>query len=105
MPTWGGDTAVLIDYAPAVHKLLQDKIELVVQSYVQRKEYTAACLSVMGKAVLEYDTDEFKTLAFFFEHQGFSFISRCTYVCVDFIVVVYVTEPSFFPLLPSDPFR
>lgn len=71
--------SVLIDYVPAVHKLLRDKIKQVVESYVQRKEYTAACLSVMGKAVLEYDTEEFKTLAFFFECQGFSFISRCMY--------------------------
>ncbi len=66
----------LIDYVPAVHQLLQERVEAIVQSYVQRKEYTAACLSVMGKAVLEYNTEDFKTLAFFFEVHGFSFICR-----------------------------
>lgn len=76
LPQWGGDKSVLIDYVPAVHQLLQERIGMVVQSYIQRKEYTAACLSTMGRAVLEYDTKDFKTLAFFFEVQGFSFISR-----------------------------
>ena len=66
----------MIDYVPAVHQLLQGRVEVVVQSYVQRKEYTAACLSIMGRAVLEYDTENFKTIVFFFEVQGFSFISR-----------------------------
>ena len=68
---------MLIDYVPAVHQLLQERVEMVMSSYIQRKEYTAACLSIMGKAVLEYDTESFKTLAFFFEVQGFSFIARC----------------------------
>lgn len=77
LPQWGGDKSVLIDYVPAVHQLLQERIEVVMQSYVLRKEYIAACLSIMGRAVLEYDTQDFKTLAFFFEVQGFSFISRC----------------------------
>ena len=62
---------------PAVHQLLRERLEVIVQSYVQRKEYTAACLSIMGKAVLEYDTEEFKMMGFFFEVQGFSFIARC----------------------------
>ena len=67
----------LMDYVPAVHQLLQERIEAITQSYVQRKEYTAAFLSIMGKAVLEYDTEDFKTIAFFFESHGFSFICRC----------------------------
>lgn len=79
LPQWGGDRSCLIEYAPAVHQLLQERVESVVQSYIKRKEYTAACLSIMGRAVLEYDTAEFRTLAFFFQVQGFSFIIRCTY--------------------------
>lgn len=77
LPPWGGDKSYLIDYVPAVHQLLQERLEVIVQSYVQRKEYTAACLSFMGKAVLEYDTEEFKSLAFLFEVHGFTFITRC----------------------------
>ena len=67
----------LIDYVPAVHAVLQERVEAVIHSYIQRKEYTAACLSIMGKSVLEYNTEDFKTLSFFFESQGFSFISHC----------------------------
>lgn len=67
----------LMDYVPAVHQLLEERVGAIVQSYVQRKEYAAACLSIMGKAVLEYDTEDFKTLSFCFESQGFTFISRC----------------------------
>lgn len=77
LPQWRGDMACLMDYVPAVHKLLRERVETIMESYVQRKEYTAACLSIMGKAVLEYDTEDFKTLAFFFERLGFCFICRC----------------------------
>jgi len=76
LPKWGGECgACLMDYTPAVHKLLEQKVDAIVQSYIRRKEFVAAFLSVFGQAVLEYDTEGFKKLAFLFEHQGFSFIT------------------------------
>ena len=76
LPPWGGECgACLMDYAPAVHKLLEQKVEAIVQSYIRRKEFVAAFLSVFGQAVLEYDTEGFKKLAFLFEQQGFTFIT------------------------------
>ncbi len=68
------------DYIPLVHRQLRERMETISLSYVRRKEYMAACLSFMGGAVLEYDTEEYKTIAFLFETQGFSFISRCKFV-------------------------
>ena len=76
LPPWGSDMC-LMDYAPLVHQLLDEKVQSLVQSYVQRKEFTAAFLSVFGQAVLEYDTEDFKILAFLFEHSGFTFIAKC----------------------------
>ena len=64
-----------MDYTPAVHRLLEQKVETIVQSFIRRKEFVAAFLSVFGQAVLEYDTEGFKKLAFLFEHQGFTFIT------------------------------
>ena len=78
LPPWGGDNVYVIDYVLIVHQLLQERLEAISQNYVQRKEYTAACLSIMGSAILEYDTEYFKTMAFLFENQGFSFIGCCT---------------------------
>ena len=66
-----------MDYVPLIHKLLTDKVDSIVQSYVRRKEYTAALLSMMGRSVLEYDTEGFKKVAFLFEQQGFSFVAHC----------------------------
>ena len=80
LPPWGGDKVYVLDYVKSVHQLLQDHIGEVSQSYVRRKEYTAACLSIMGAAVLEYDTEHFKTIAFLFENHGFSFICRCMFL-------------------------
>lgn len=65
-----------MDYVPSVHKVLEDKVESITQSYVQRKEYVAAILSIFGASVLEYNTENFKTIAFLFEYQGFSFITQ-----------------------------
>ena len=76
LPHWGGDKTYMVDYIPLVHQQLRERVEAISLSYVRRKEYTASCLSFMGSAVLEYDTEEFKTIAFLFETQGFSFISR-----------------------------
>ena len=76
LPSWGSGMC-LMDYAPLVHQLLEEKVQSLVQSYVQRKEFTAAFLSVFGQAVLEYDTEDFKILAFLFEHAGFTFVARC----------------------------
>lgn len=57
--------------------MLEDKIQSIVHSYITRKECIAAFLSVFGQSVLEYDTEDFKMLAFLFELQGFSFIAKC----------------------------
>ena len=76
LPSWGSDPC-LIDYVPRVHQLLDDKVQSLVQSYVQRKEFTAGFLSVFGQSVLEYDTSDFKVLAFLFEHAGFAFVAKC----------------------------
>lgn len=76
LPPWGGGNGShLMDYVPAIHKLLAEKVEAIVQSYISRKECVAAFLSVYGCSVLEYDTEGFKRLAFLFEHQGFTFIT------------------------------
>ena len=78
LPPWGGEHgACLMDYVPLVHRLLTEKVETIVQSYVRRKEYVAALLSVIGRSVLEYDTESFKKVAFLFEQQGFSFVAHC----------------------------
>ena len=75
LPPWGGDHgACLMDYVPLVHQLLSERVDSIIQSYVRRKEYTAALLSMMGRSVLEYDTEAFKRVAFLFEQQGFSYI-------------------------------
>lgn len=80
LPPWGGEHGhCLMDYVPLVHKLLTDKVDAIVQSYVRRKEYVAALLSMMGRSVLEYDTEEFKKVAFLFEQQGFSFVAHCEF--------------------------
>ena len=76
LPAWGSDTC-LMDYVPLVYQLLEEKVQSLVQSYVQRKEFTAAFISVFGQSVLEYDTEDFKVLAFLFEHLGFTFIAKC----------------------------
>ena len=68
-----------MDYVPTVHQLLEEKVEMIVQSYIRRKECIASFLSVFGSSVLEYDTEGFKKLAFLFEQQGFSFVSVCKY--------------------------
>ena len=81
LPSWGLDMC-LMDYAPLVHQLLDEKVQSLVQSYVQRKEFTAAFLSVFGQAVLEYDTEDFKILAFLFEHSGFTFIAKCKQILI-----------------------
>ena len=65
-----------MDYVPLVHKLLTERVESIIQSYIRRKEYTAALLSVIGQSVLEYDTESFKRMAFLFEQQGFSFVAH-----------------------------
>ena len=51
-------------------------MNLIIQSYIKRKEYVAALLSVLGSSVLEYNTESFKSIAFLFEHQGFAFIAK-----------------------------
>ena len=66
-----------MDYVPTIHKLFEEKVDAIVQSYISRKECVAAFLSVYGCSVLEYDTEGFKKLAFLFEHQGFAFITIC----------------------------
>lgn len=77
IPAWGGGNgSCLIDYVPVVHKMLEERVDSIVQSYVQRKEYVAAMLSIFGASVLEYNTENFKTIAFLFEYQGFSFITQ-----------------------------
>lgn len=75
LPKWNEDT-YLMDYVPAVNKLLQDKVDYLIQSFVKRKEYFASLLSVLGQAVLEYDTESYKKIAFLLEFQGFSFIAH-----------------------------
>jgi len=79
LPHWGGEHTSMVNYIPQVHRHLRERMEAISLSYVRRKEYTAACLSYMGSSVLEYDTEQFKTVAFLFESQGFSFIARCEY--------------------------
>lgn len=68
-----------MDYVPLVHKLLTEKVDTIVQSYVWRKEYMAALLSIIGRAVLEYDAEGFKKVSFLFEQQGFSFVTCCEF--------------------------
>lgn len=76
LPPWGGELgSCLMDYVPRVHTLLEEKVQTIVQSYIKRKECVAAFLSIFGQAVLEYDTEAFKKLAFFFEYLGFSFVA------------------------------
>ena len=81
LPAWGSKCgSCLMDYVPAVHRLLEEKVEAIVQSYISRKECVAAFLSVFGSSVLEYDTEGFKIMAFLFEFQHFYFIVKCTQV-------------------------
>ena len=47
LPCWGSETC-LMDYVPRVHQLLDEKVQSLVQSYVQRKEFTASFLSVFA---------------------------------------------------------
>lgn len=83
LPSWGGDRgSCIIDYVSTVQELLEDKVQSIVQSYVRRKECVAAFLSVFGQSVLEYDTDDFNSIAFLFELQGFSFIVKCEFIIV-----------------------
>ena len=91
----------LVDYIPRVHKLLKDKVQSIIQSYVQRKEYTAAFLNVFGQSVLEYDTGDFKKLAFLFEYLGFSFIARCK--CLLAAKNLYSLSPLSLPHPPLSP--
>ena len=69
-----------MDYVPLIHKLLLERVEAIIQSYVRRKEYMAAMLSMMGRSVIEYDTEGFKKVAFLFEQQGFSFVALCEFL-------------------------
>ena len=84
LPPWGGENGdCLIDYVPMVHRLLSDKVQSIIESFVRRKELTASLLSTFGQAVLEYDTESFKKLGFLFEYQGFSFMimsKGCIYI-------------------------
>ena len=92
LPPWGGEHgSCLMDYVPLVHRLLSEKVEAIVQSYVMRKEYVAALLSVCGRSVLEYDTEGFKKVAFLFEHQGFSFVAYCELCSSCYESFVYVS--------------
>jgi BRCA1-A complex subunit BRE len=75
LPVWNMDT-YLMDYVPAVHSILKEKVDLIVESYVKRKEYFAALLNHLGQSILEYDTESFKKISFLFEHQGFCFIAH-----------------------------
>ena len=80
LPPWGGGHgACLMDYVPLVHKLLNERVDYIIQSYVRRKEYVAALLSMMGRSVVEYDTEGFKKVAFLFEQQGFAFVALCEF--------------------------
>ncbi len=80
LPSWGGErTSHIIDYVDVVQRILQEKVQSIVQSYIMRKECVAAFLSVFGQSVLEYDTEDFKMMSYLFELQGFSFIARCEY--------------------------
>ena len=89
LPPWGGDHgACLMDYVPLVHKLLSDRVDSIIQSYVRRKEYMAGLLSLMGRSVLEYDTEGFKKVAFLFEQQGFSFVAHRELFCVRRVVYI-----------------
>ena len=82
LPSWGGErSSHIVDYLSVVQELLQDKVQAIVQSYIKRKECVAAFLSVFGQSVLEYDTEDFKMIAFLFELQGFSFIAKCEWLC------------------------
>jgi BRCA1-A complex subunit BRE len=60
------------------------KVDLIVESYVKRKEYFAALLNHLGQSILEYDTESFKKISFLFEHQGFCFIAHCKVIIIDY---------------------
>lgn len=81
LPPWGSDHgACLMDYVPVIHKLLSERVDSIIQSYVRRKEYMAALLSILGRSVIEYDTEGFKKVAFLFEQHGaFSFVALCEF--------------------------
>ncbi|XP_019856252.1 PREDICTED: BRCA1-A complex subunit BRE-like [Amphimedon queenslandica] len=77
LPSWNSEDSYLMDYVPNVHKILQEKVEGIVQNFVRRKEYIAALLGLMGQSVLEYDTESYMKIAFLFEsNQGFCFIAH-----------------------------
>ncbi|GAB6020477.1 hypothetical protein CHUAL_003166 [Chamberlinius hualienensis] len=64
----------LIDYLPTVCKLLQEKIDILVNGLQKRKDYFAAFLRRFGKFVLEYDKTNFEKMSFLFEWKNFYFV-------------------------------
>lgn len=92
-----------MDYVPRVHTLLEEKVQTIVQSYIKRKECVAAFLSIFGQAVLEYDTEAFKKLAFFFEYLGFSFVAMCKFYASHTETAPLVSELSVMVRLSRSP--
>lgn len=77
-------------------------MESIVQNFVRRKEYFAAILNLLGQAVLEYDTEGFKKIAFLFENQGFCFIAQCKHNKLLFQCYMLLCLVSLSELFPSE---
>ncbi|PSN30085.1 BRCA1-A complex subunit BRE [Blattella germanica] len=83
LPQFPGGSC-LMDYVPVVVDLLKDRVASVALTYEKKKEYLAAFILRMGKAMLEYDSSTFSQGSFLLE-------------CRDFYFVLHVVLPMHFP--------
>ncbi|RUS78548.1 hypothetical protein EGW08_013691 [Elysia chlorotica] len=61
------------DYFATVKGLLENQVRLISEGYEKRKDYVAAFISHMGKAVLEYDVQSFSKITLLWEWNDFFF--------------------------------
>ncbi|EDO33262.1 predicted protein, partial [Nematostella vectensis] len=91
IPPWGGQNgSCLMDYVPAVHQMLKQKVKAVSSGYRLRKDYASAFLSLFGGSVLEYDAGKFHSLSLLFKVQGF-----CCILKIHLSVGFPLDKPSF----------
>ncbi|XP_011156053.2 BRISC and BRCA1-A complex member 2 [Solenopsis invicta] len=64
----------LMDYVPEVIKFIEEKINMVVQCFENRKQFITVLIVLQRGSVLEYDAIEFNWITILLEYRDFHFI-------------------------------
>lgn len=61
----------LVEYIPAIQKLIDERVEVIENRFKFRKEYISNLLSLRGLSVVEYDNINFSQIVFLTETSDF----------------------------------